>query len=161
MASDRDHLPNLPDTLTLGHLGMIFRWESPDWPEVIGVELRRASIGLPNSAQIVFNRGYNRPTKAAAVFHRRMEQAVAALQLERPEEYAEFRRFHGNAVVYRPMSLDWTKEERAKFTAVAEACVHVVLPGCVIQQEWEHGSNDGGWTCLLTPESFPLPPKEA
>ncbi len=156
MANDYSHLPVLPDTLKPEHLDKVFRWETPDWPQVITVSMWRASpaVSAFPYPQVSFERGYDQPTKAAWGFHQTMEDVLRKLEAEDPEGYAEYRRFHGNTVAYRPTSLDWPQEMRKKFIAVAEACTHMLFPEGEIYKEWEHGSGSGGWTAVIKTEGW-------
>lgn len=121
---------------------------TPDgWPHPITLEVRRWHADVRDT-QLCFNAGYEPVPKDVLALQARMEQAKAVFQ--QAPAYAEFKRFHGNMCLYRPMSQQIEVDN--VFINFCERYTKQHFPDHNAYRNWRYASNGEGWTVLLTPK---------
>lgn len=115
------------------------------WPAPVRLEVRRWHADA-TITQLCFNCGWQRPSQAVKDLEQRMNQV--AKDFESDPAFAEFRQFHGNFCLYTARSEKLQPSD--DFIMQCRVVVNAEYPDWTEVKEWKYGSNDDGWTILLS-----------
>jgi hypothetical protein len=114
------------------------------WPVPVVLQIRRWHADA-TITQLCFEAGWQRPSRAVFDLEERMHQAMQ--QFNGDPAYAEFKKFHGNLVLYTSGANKLDPDPM--FVARCREIVTAEYPGWTEVKEWLYASNSDGWTILL------------
>lgn len=114
------------------------------WPHPITLEVRRWHADV-NITQLCFGAGWQKPSPEAVALDHRIRQIIA--DLEKDKDFAAFRQWHGNIVLYSPHSEMIEVDD--VFVEYCERYTEATFPHLASFKSWCYASNDRGWTILL------------
>ena len=115
---------------------------SEDWPAQVLVRVKPLSSHREDSAVLVhFQAGFDVPSAAAMAHYHACVAALQEVHAASPQAAAEFTKYHGNAVVYKPVSNPMSVT--AGFEEAATAAALLIMPGYKFLRSWSSDNGEG------------------